>query len=240
MSSQYHAIIFYTVHPDDKISQEILVELQRYPELKNQIKLICVSNPNLTLPKMIVELDTFPIIITRGIDQPLMGEHALTWIKEGHFSGKTTAENFADVQKAQKIDDEFGTLSSKTEYHSAEDWNQDGVDQTSHVVNSTFSNISETQNVETFMEGDSKGGSQMDREMRRLQMLRDQDVPPPSRPGTQAFSQKPESTRGSAMPLPTGPPTFPHPLANPRPPPYGGFPMQQQSPKPNQNQNPCL
>jgi len=291
MSNQYHSIIFYTTHPEDKISQAILVELKKYTDLKDQIRLICVSNPNLKLPSMIMEMDTFPVIVTRGFDQPLMGEHALSWIKEGHFSGKTTSEGYGDINNADKTDDDFGTLateSSRTEYHQAfnEDWNRDGVDQSPHVINSTFSSIDESQNMDTFEEGKSKVGGQVDSAMRRLQMQRDSDVPPPVRPGVGplpgtagplpgtagplpglADGRGPPSsggfpsstsgapppslsgnqlgfdTRGGAMPPPAGVPNFQHPLANPRPPPYGGFagpgqgPGQSQSQSQGQSQN---
>ncbi len=154
---QYQVILFYTSRSNDTLSYEILNELQNNQNLNDQIKKICVSNPSLKLPKIIVERDTFPIIVVRGFNKPIEGEHALSWIKEGHFSGKANGLDYGDLDKTKQTSDDFGTLaveSSNTEYHQAfnEEYNRDGVDLSTHVVNSTFSHIDDSQNIDTFEE----------------------------------------------------------------------------------------
>ncbi len=259
--SQYHSILFYTNNPGDKLSQQILKELKNYPELKDQIRLICVSNPNLKLPKLIEEQDKFPLIVTRGFEEPIMGEHALSWIKEGHFSGRANGYEFGDIDKADKVDDGFGTLateSSRTEYHQAfnDEYNRDGVAETQHVLNSKFSNINDSpQSLDTFEEGKTKGHSESSVQLRKLQMLRDNDVPKPlakiqgpppgmgdnrrsnsNNPFLQQQNNNPFSPSIQQNPMMVQQPGgFNNPYANPRPPPYGGFtnnniPQQQQQP----------
>ncbi len=182
--NQFHSILFYTTHPSDNLSKDIIVELKKNPDLEKQIKLICVSNPNLKLPQVIMDMDEFPLIVSRGFDKPIKGEFALSWIRNSSFSGLANGMNYGNIDEAAKTSDEFGTLAhenAKTGYHQAfnEDWNTDGVDQSTHTVNSSFSQIEEVQSVDTYKEQDPKQKSQTDIDVRKLQQMRDMDVAGP-------------------------------------------------------------
>lgn len=172
-----HNILFYSSHPSDQYSQEILAELAKDPLLREQFVAICVNSPGIKLPKMIVERNEVPVIIARGFNQPISGSHALNWIKE-HNSGKAVGLDYGDPGKANQVSEDHGVLAAEsgtTSYHQAfnSDWNQ-GAENDSRSINSAFSEIADLNQIETLEEKGKNNTSGLKSEINRK--LRNRDM----------------------------------------------------------------
>ena len=179
-----HNILFFSSHPQDKLSQEILGLLNSDPLLSEQFVKICVNSPGIKLPRMIVERNEVPVIITRGFNQPISGQAALDWINQHENSDKALGLDYGDVDKAAQISEDHGILASesgRTSYHQAfnDDWNA-GAENDVRTINSQFSSIEDTNNMDTLEEQgkhNTKGLKRMmDRRMKNRDFERIQDV----------------------------------------------------------------
>jgi len=146
-----HNILFYSSHPNDILSQNIIQELNKDELLKQQFVTICVNSPGIKLPKMIIEKNEIPVIITRGFNLPIAGEAALKWIQQ-HNSGKAVGLDYGDPSKAAQVSEDHGILaaeSGRTSYHQSfnDDWNLG----TENDVR-TVSSIEDTNTMDTIEE----------------------------------------------------------------------------------------
>lgn len=181
-----HNILFYSSHAKDIISDNIIKELNKRPLLKNQFALICVNSPGIKLPKMIIEKNEIPVIITRGFASPITGEAALNWIRE-HNSDKAVGLDYGDPSKAAQISEDHGILaaeSGRTSYHQSfnNEWNL-GTENDSRTINSAYSQIEDMNNIDTLEEKSKHNTSglknDLDHRLKSLDVQRQREVQPP-------------------------------------------------------------
>ena len=179
-----HNILFYSSHPNDKLSQQILSILGKNPLLKDQFAIVCVNSPGIKLPMMIVERNEVPVIVTRGFSQPISGEAALKMIMEHSNSDKALGLEFGDVNKASQVSEDHGILaneSGRTSYHQAfnDEWNA-GAENDVRTINTSFSSIDDKNEVSTFEEQDRHNtsglGKMMNQRMNQRDRSRNQDT----------------------------------------------------------------
>jgi hypothetical protein len=225
-----HNILFYSSHPNDKLSQEILAVLTKNPLLKDQFATVCVNTPGIKLPKMIVERNEVPVIVTRGFNQPISGQAALNLILEHSNSDKALGLEFGDVNKASQVSEDHGILaneSGRTSYHQAfnDEWNA-GAENDVRTVNTSFSSIDDKTSVETFAELGKEKNLQQNMKLRDRNRRQDvQGLNDPNRRADNSFTLQqlnngsrtsgPGSLRGGTdnglmyNPYPMGQPTTP-------------------------------
>jgi len=210
-------ILFYTSHPQDQLSRQILNELQKNNALNRQFVKICISNPNLKLPRSL-QHEKFPLIVTKGIPKPVSGGDALTWIQEGAFSGKAGQNSdgqnmdFGDLKEGTQISEAFGMISDEnktTNYHQQfNDQYNTGIDNEQRVVSNHFSNVNDMPQMDIFAESDrGKSKKQMDQRFNQFQQLRTNDT---GRPNNNSYISRNEAmangpnmitgTMGGSMP----------------------------------------
>lgn len=186
MSQKTYNILFYSNHSHDNLSREILQELNKDQSLKDQFATFCVNTPGIKLPKIIIEKNEVPVIITSGFKTPISGEDALKWIRE-HNSGKAVGLDFGDVNHGNDISQDHSVLaneSSRTSYHQAfnDDWNL-GNESDNMNVNNCYSSIDDKNEVETYEERgkhNTRGlKTELNKRMRSLDFQRKRDVNPP-------------------------------------------------------------
>lgn len=177
-------ILFYSVDPNDVLSKQIMIELKKNTEISKLVKTICVSNPNIKIPKAIQGYD-MPLIVMRGFTKPLVGKDALSWLAE-RSSGKCGGLEYAKMDKVNEISDSFGTLDvsandKSNNYQSLNEFNKDGISPTHHNISNVFSDINDKQNVEIYDESDLKKKNQKDtdKDLQRFMAERDKGVPKP-------------------------------------------------------------
>lgn len=221
-----HNILFYSSHPNDQLSREILQELNRNSLLKEQYLTVCVNSPGIQLPKIITDKNEVPVIVTRGFDKPISGEAALSLIREAN-SGKSGGLDYGDPNKANQVSEDHGILANehdRTSYHQAfnEGWNQ-GAENDDRVLNSAFSPIEEgyQQNmVDTYEEKgkhNTKGlKTQLDRKFKQMNFQRMKEVP-------QAIQRT--GAGGPGLPLASTQHQHPNGMLGPN---MGGFPPMHQ------------
>lgn len=226
-----HNILFYSSHPNDQLSREILQELNRNNLLREQYLTVCVNSPGIRLPKMITEKNEVPVIVTRGFDKPISGESALSLIREAN-SGKSGGLDYGDPSKAGQVSEDHGVLANeagRTSYHQAfnEDWNH-GSENDNRTLNSAFSPIEDgfQQNtVDTYEEKDkynTKGlKNQLDRKLKQVNFQRMQEVPQP-------IQRIGSGGGGLGMPLAATQQQLPNSSLGPN---MGGFPAMMQQPQ---------
>jgi hypothetical protein len=85
-------LMFYSTHPNDKLSKMCLAELEKMPELKKQFIPICIHDPHdiskpalIRLPPIVDQCKNrglIPILAIAGFEKPIFATSALSWIKE--------------------------------------------------------------------------------------------------------------------------------------------------------------
>lgn len=184
-----HNVLFYSNHPQDQLSREIIQELNRNSLLKEQYVTICVNQPGIKLPRVVMEHGEIPCLVTRGFKKLISGNDALSLVKEAN-SGKATGLDYGDVDKAAQVSEDHGILaneSGRTSYHQAfnEDWNH-GAENDERTVNSAYSTIEEGYsqgNVDTYEEQgkhNTRGlKNQLNKKLQDIQQQRASEVPGP-------------------------------------------------------------
>lgn len=230
-----HNILFYSNHQNDKLSQEILTLLNQDQLLRDQFVTICVNSPGIKLPKMIIDRNEVPVIITRGFNQPIAGQAALNWISE-HNSDKAMGLDYGDPDKAHQISEDHGILaaeSGRTSYQQSfnNDWNA-GAENDVRTVNSAFSNIEYINSIDTIEERgkhNTKGlKTELNRRMKGLGQERNQEIPFMNNQQTQPIQQ----SQGSVQYNPMGPNQVISPPGGQQ-----SFPQQQHPNNPHQFNN---
>lgn len=219
-----HNILFFSSHREDLLSKKILdlLKLPRNKDLRDQFVIICVNSPGIKLPRMIMERNEVPVIICRGFNKPISGEAALKWIEE-HNSDKAMGLEYGDPDKANQVSEDHGVLASEsghTSYHQAfnNDWNA-GAENDTRTLNSAFSNIEETNSIDTVEERgkhNTRGlRRDLDRRLKQADNARLQEIPFPHNEQT----QKIKGNDGPSLqynPNPLGaPPRPPNPFEQP-------------------------
>lgn len=123
-------LIFYSTHPNDKLSQMCLAELDKMPELNKQFIRICIHHPTditrppqITLPPKVVECKRrglIPILAIAGFKDAISANSALSWIKEsvlkmddgvmaGNIHGGGVADNCSSLAQASASGNALGS-----------------------------------------------------------------------------------------------------------------------------------
>lgn len=146
-------ILFYSIHPNDKLSREFINELNKLHLLKKQFILICVNDPKIKIPDKIAKIGKIPVIIPSGVwDKAITGIDVLTWLKNGIFSNSANGMNygsFDDLDMSQYA--ELTSEDKVTEYHQYlnKDYNK-GFDLKDANINSFYSKLNEDHHVTTY------------------------------------------------------------------------------------------
>ena len=85
-------ILFYN---ENSMSYEILVELSKNKLLNDQILKVDIRKAN--VPDKIAKINKYPILITNGFNQPIIGIAILTWLKNNSFKNTANGYKFGDL-----------------------------------------------------------------------------------------------------------------------------------------------
>jgi hypothetical protein len=176
-------LLFYSVHPSDKYSQEFLTELNKVPLLKNQFILVCVNDPNIKIPEKIRKMNIVPVLVVPGLNNPILGPDAISWLKNCNFQEKANGLDYGTLDdptfNCAYLDDEMKT-SNHNQYFNSE-YNHGFTDRDS-ILNQRFSNIKSDTHIETYENtGEMKKNmtDQLNNRLEQLKAQRENDVPKP-------------------------------------------------------------
>ena len=168
-------VLFYSIHPNDYFSKMFMIELHKYPHLKKQFILICVSDPNIKIPQKIKDIGMYPVLVSPGFKDFISGEDVVSLLKNGGFQGKANGMEFGsfnDIEISQYalLADEAQN-SDYHQYHNA-DYNR-GFDLKDGNVNSAFSRLTAEGHVTTYDDSGEKRND-TDKLNKRLNDLKNQ------------------------------------------------------------------
>lgn len=176
-------LLFYSVHPNDQFSREFLQELEKNPILKRQFVLICVNDPKIRIPDKIKQLNKVPVLIAAGLNRPIFGNDAVSWLKNNSFQEKGNGFEYGSFDPSQ------GNFSFLGEEHKTSDYNQffnneynQGFVEKDSVINNQFTNLKNDTHITTYddsseLKKDIQG--QLEQRLSDLRKMRDTDVPKP-------------------------------------------------------------
>ena len=184
MSARDKHILFYSVDQNDVNSREFMNELNKYPALRKNFILICVSDPQIKIPDKIRAIGRTPVLIMNGIPNPLVADQALSYVKNTAFNGTVHGLNYGALNNTGAPS--FSVLSddSKTTAYNQshnKDYNR-GFAAADQSVNSQFSSSrAPPSHVTTYDEYESKESRQksMDDKFSQMMSQRKQDTPQP-------------------------------------------------------------
>ena len=84
-------LLFYSMHEKDTISKQFIAELAKYPLIDRQFIKICVfpNFQNIKIPQKILQLNKIPVIVAPGFPAPILGDNALSWLRNNMFGNKS-------------------------------------------------------------------------------------------------------------------------------------------------------
>jgi hypothetical protein len=94
-------ILFYSRRPEDNNSREILNELDKNKILRSQFLFIDVDREK--VPEKIKSVGIIPLLITNGINKPIVGDAIITLLKNGRFQNKSNGYLYGDLD-SEKMD----------------------------------------------------------------------------------------------------------------------------------------
>jgi hypothetical protein len=174
-------LLFYSIHPNDKYSQEFRQELEKNPGLKKQFVLICVNDPSIKIPNKIRQLNKIPVLVAAGFNRPIMGPDAVSWLRNGGFQGKANGFEFGSLEDDNDsyayLTDEFDKSDYNQFYNS--EYNLGFTDKDS-MLNQQFSKLSDNAHITTYDDSNEMKkdiASQLEQRLSNLRVQRDKDVP---------------------------------------------------------------
>ena len=184
-------LIFYSLHPNDKLSKMCLEELEKMPEFKKQFIPICIHDPRdinrpptIRLPQKVEECKRkglIPILAIAGFKEAIFATSALSWIKESalktgdavlgsNIHGGGVADNCSLISQAG----ESGNSLFDTDYNI-------GFSNARGEFNKNYANIDEASEskIVTYDESSDKNtaSSEISQRLEQLKFSRDQDLP---------------------------------------------------------------
>jgi hypothetical protein len=223
-------LIFYSMHPNDKLSRMCLAELDKMPELAKQFIRICIHHPqDVNQPPLInlpakVDLcknkGLIPILAITGFKEPVFANSALSWIKESalkmgdgvapsNIHGGGVADNCSTIDQAAQ----GGNALFDTDYNI-------GFSGAKGEFNKGYSNIDEaaSSRIVTYDETNDKRSASNEIAQRLEQLKFNRDVDAPKTNGQMGGGQMGGGQGMPAMPA----------MPNKMQPGYGqqGMPMQ--------------
>lgn len=176
-------LLFYSIHPKDDYSREFLTELEKNQILKRQFILVCVNDPNIRIPDKIKQLNKVPVLIAAGLNRPIFGSDAVSWLKNNNFQEKANGFDYGSLNdvtsKYAFLGDELKTSDYNQFFNS--EYNNGFVERES-VLNQQFTNLKNDTHITTFddsneMKKDIQG--QLEQRLNQLRQQRDADIPKP-------------------------------------------------------------
>lgn len=208
-------LLFYSLHPTDKISRQCLIELEKLPELNKQFVKFCVHDerninapPRIKLPKIVyqcMERGLVPIIAVAGFNQPVYADSALSWIKQSalnksgimpsNIHGQGTADNSATIEQASRS----GNTLFDTDYNI-------GFSSGQGEFNKDYASIEEScgNRIVTYDEVNDKSqaAQEIQQRLEQLKFNRDSEVPrAQQRIGGNNMPQMPQMPQMYKMPM---------------------------------------
>jgi hypothetical protein len=174
-------LLFYSIHPNDDYSKDFIKELDQYPQLKKQFILICVNDPNIRIPEKIKQLNKVPILVAAGFSRPILGNDAISWLKNGGLQEKANGFDFGsfnnDTSKFAFLTDDLKPSDYNQFYNS--DYNHGFSDRDS-ILNQQFSKLNDNGHITTFDDANELKkdiSAQLEQRLSQLKQQRDTDVP---------------------------------------------------------------
>jgi hypothetical protein len=211
-------LIFYSLHPNDKLSKLCLEELDKMPEFKKQFIPICIHDPRdvnrpptIRLPQKVEDCKRkglIPILAIAGFKEAIFATSALSWIKESalktgdallgsNIHGGGVADNCSLISQAG----ESGNSLFDTDYNI-------GFSTAKGEFNKNYANIDEAaeSKIVTYDESSDKNNasSEISQRLEQLKFNRDQDMPNqrqmPQMPRQMNNQQMPRQMNNQQMP----------------------------------------
>jgi hypothetical protein len=174
-------LLFYSIHPNDDHSKEFMKELDRYPQLKKQFILICVNDPNIRIPDQIKQLNKVPVLVAAGFSRPILGNDAVSWLKNGGLQEKANGFDFGalgnDKSQLAFLTDDLKPSDYNQFYNS--DYNHGFTDKDS-VLNQQFSKLNDNAHITTFDDSNELKkdiSAQLEERFSQFRQQRDADTP---------------------------------------------------------------
>jgi len=176
-------ILFYSIHPNDTNSKQFMTLLNKYSYLKQQFILVCVNDPNIKIPQIILDIGTTPVLLSQGhgFNKPIIGTDAVSWLENGNMQDKANGMDYGsfndtDISQYAILSNE-NVNSEYHQYHNA-DYNR-GFDFKDANINSNFSKLTENNHVETYDDsGEKKNNTiKLDKRLEELKSMRKAEVP---------------------------------------------------------------
>jgi hypothetical protein len=176
-------LLFYSVHQNDQISREFLSELEKNPMLKKQFILVCVSDPKIHIPDKIKQLNKVPVLVTSGLNRPIFGSDAISWLKNNSFQEKANGFEYGSLDNDTSKYAFLGDESKVSDYNQFfnNDYNHGFVEKDS-TLNKQFANLKTDAHISTYDDSNEMKkdiSAQMDQRLSQLRQQRDADVPKP-------------------------------------------------------------
>jgi len=171
MTTRNKNILFYSVDAYDKMSKEILEDLEKNKILKNQFIYVCINDKRIHIPEKIKNINKIPILVISGINTPIVEKDAVSWIKNSFAQ-----ENVSDIQGCFANKCNFSLLkddnNNSSEYNKGYSYDD--------VVNSGFTDIDKPISITTYKD-DATNDKKADFEasLNRYKQTRDADIPKP-------------------------------------------------------------
>ena len=247
-------IFFFSHHPKDTINRQFLQELEKNKLLDDQFIKVCVypNMLNINIPRKILELNKIPVLVAAGFPKPILGEDALSWLRNNTFNNdKTTNLDYGNIydtsfsSKYANLDDEF-KANDYNQFHNSE-YNL-GFSNTKNNSINNFSELKDDTRIITDedSQGKKKGHSdEITKKLNQLQQQRNSEMQ--KRPIGGLFeanpNQRPNDPFSSTTPMDnlnnptatTNIPNLPNNMMSPPPP--SNFPTQLNLPQMPNSQN---
>lgn len=156
----------------DNLSDKFIQLLNKNVPLKKQFILINCSDPSITLPKHLVNIQVYPILIAQGVHSPITGESALAWILNSGFTDKGNGLEFVNLTSRN-----MGSLIG-CENNSESLLNNNGIiENGGGGENLCYSYLNEkTENLNTFKDSESSKKEILSKKLDKLKSERELDT----------------------------------------------------------------
>jgi hypothetical protein len=228
-------IIFYSLHPQDNDSKIFMELLAKNPGLDKQFVKVCVypNLNNITIPAIIRQINTVPVLIASGFDKPIIGKDAVSWIQNNPFnSDQANGFDFADIGNgkfssncASLQEDSGNAPNSLAQFYDNDNYNNGfGKADNKSQTGNNFAAIDNVNRIDTYADNGKKGMTDiMKQKLDQLQNSRNMEVNPQNQQNQQNQQQGSPFGRQGGMPQGNG---FGNPFnGNPQGNPFNGNPQ---------------
>ena len=180
-------ILFYSTHPTDTLSRQFLEELGKNKLLNDQFIKICVTDPNIKIPKKILEANTIPVVASPGFPDLIKGENALSWLRNNSFNGTSNGFNYSDVSHSSKKDFSTNFTNLAEDEFQKTDYNQHYNDEYNlgfkieDQVSAGFSKVKDNTHIVTYRDQSmpDEQNNKISSELQNIITKRNTEIPRP-------------------------------------------------------------